>query len=124
VTEPDRAVPADWHEVTDPDYIVEKYDPRAPTLFEYEGADIGVHILPDEPNAPHADREAWRVGFLRGHRDNLERAEPLVHVHGRDTAFHGAHLFMDAFNAAEGGVEERVDAAKAAVDDEVESVRR
>lgn len=122
-TPADRPVPDDWHEVTNPDYIVEKYDPRAPTLFEYDDADVGVHILPDEPNAPHADREAWRVGFVRGTRDNLERAEPLVHVHGRDTAFHGAHVFMAAFDDATGGLEESIDAAKAAVADELDDVR-
>ena len=118
-----RAVPADWHEVTNPDYIVEKYDPRAPTLFEYNEADIGVHILPDEPNTPHTDHEAWRLGFVRGHRDDLDKAEPLVHVHGRDTAFHAAHVFMDAFDDATGDLEARIDAAKATVAEEITDVR-
>ncbi|MFB6221194.1 MAG: hypothetical protein ABEH90_07125 [Halolamina sp.] len=122
MTEPpeNRAVPAEWSEVTNPDHIIEKYDPRLPTLFEYEGGDIGVHILPDEPNTPHADDDAWRLGFVRGHRDNLEGAEPLVHCHGRDTAFHLAHMFMDAFNDATGDQQERVEAAKETVAAEAE----
>lgn len=108
-------MPDGWTEVTNPDYIVEKYDPRAPTLFEFDGDTVGVHVLPDEPNVPHADREAWRVGFVRGERDNLQNAEPFDHCHGRETALHVAYDFMHAYNDyADLPDEERVEKAKAA----------
>jgi hypothetical protein len=113
----DRALPEHWTEVTNPDYIVEKYDPRAPTLFEHGERDIGVHILPDEPNTPHADTDRWRLGFVRGNRDDLEAAEPIVHADSREAAFHAAHVFMDAYGE-HGGLDgdERIDAAKAAAE--------
>ena len=121
-TPTDRAVPDDWAEVNNPDYIVEKYDPRAPTLFEYEERDIGVHILPAEPNVPHADTERWRLGFVRGNRDNLEKAEPVVLVHGRDTAFHAAHVFMETYDEYDDRDDgDRVEIAKAAARDAVEN---
>jgi len=91
----DRAVPDDWAEVSDPDEIAEKYDPRVPTLFEYAGREIAVHILPDEPNTPHADSTRWRLGFVRGSQDNLKGATPIVHVHGRENASHAAHVFIE-----------------------------
>ena len=117
----DRAVPDDWAEVSDPDEIAEKYDPRVPTLFEYAGREIAVHILPDEPNTPHADSTRWRLGFVRGSRDNLKGATPIVHVHGRENASHAAHVFMTTFNEqAELPEQERIDAAKAAASDAVE----
>jgi hypothetical protein len=119
---PDRAVPAGWSEVTSPDYIIEKYDPRLPTLFEADDRDIGVHILPDEPNTPHADQDAWRVGFVRGHRDNLEAAEPIARCAGRDTAFHLAHEFMAAHEADDAAADTRVENAKAAVRTEAAAV--
>jgi hypothetical protein len=43
-TPTDRAVPDDWAEVSNPDYIVEKYDPRAPTLFEYDERGDGGRV--------------------------------------------------------------------------------
>ncbi|GAB7094776.1 hypothetical protein JCM30237_19290 [Halolamina litorea] len=117
----ERAVPADWAEVSNPDYIVEKYDPRAPTLFEYADRDIGVHILPAEPNVAHSDTHRWRLGFVKGHRDNLEEAEPVVLVHGRENAYHAAHVFMETYNEYDDRDHEvRVEAAKAAARDAVE----
>ena len=118
----DRALPEDWREVSNPPSIVEKYDPRLPTLFEYADREIGVHIVPTEPNTPHADQDACRVGFVRGSRDDLESAEPIVHCHGRDTAYHLAHEYMTAYNEADelddrARIEAAKDAATAAVEE-------
>lgn len=120
-TASERAIPEDWAEVERPDSIVEKYDPRAPALFEYDDRDIGVHILPAEPNVAHADTHRWRLGFVRGNRDNLEKAEPVLVVHGRENAYHAAHVFMEAYDEYdERSHEARVEIAKAAARDAVD----
>jgi len=122
-TASDRAVPGGWAEVSNPDFIVEKYDPRAPTLFEHDEREIGVHILPAEPNVAHSDTYRWRLGFVKGNRDNLEKAEPILIVHGRENASHAAHVFMAAYNEYdERDDETRVEAAKAAARDAVEEL--
>ncbi len=48
----------------------------------------------------------------------MEKAEPVVLVHGRDTAFHAAHVLMEAYDDRDDG--DRVEIAKAAACDAVE----
>jgi|GEM_PF-1656958 len=98
------AVPDDWSEVERPDHIVEKYDPRPVILFTHEEDQIGVHVLPDEPIAPHADTERWRVGAIEGDRDEFREAEPFAHVHGHENALLVAEAFMQAYDRTNGDV--------------------
>lgn len=95
-----RPLPDSWTEVREHDLIVEKYDPRDPTLFERDDRKRAVHILPTEPNVPHADTHEWRVGLVRGSVDELLDAEPIAHVHGRENAYHVAVTFMRAYEEA------------------------
>lgn len=95
-----RPLPGSWTEVVDHDYIVEKYDPRDPVLFERDDRERAVHILPTEPNVAHADTHEWRVGLVRGDVDELLDAEPIAHVHGRENAYHVAVAFMEAYEEA------------------------
>ncbi len=97
-------VPDDWSEVTNPDYIVEKYDPRPVILFTHDEDDVGVHVLPDEPIAPHSDTERWRVGAIEGNRDEFEEAEPFAHLHGHENALEVAEAFMTAYDRTNGDV--------------------
>ncbi|MGZ0746821.1 hypothetical protein [Haloparvum sp. AD34] len=95
-----RPLPDSWTEVREHDLIVEKYDPRDPTLFVREDRERAVHILPTEPNVPHADTHEWRVGLVRGDVNELLDAEPIAHVHGHENAYHVAVTFMEAYEEA------------------------
>lgn len=93
----DRTLPTGWTEVTAPDHIVEKYDARQPTVFEFDAAAVGVHIVPAEPNTAHADRESWRVDVGHGVRDEFQHVDSFAHLDGRETAIDVAAAFMQAF---------------------------
>jgi hypothetical protein len=100
----EHTVPEDWSEVENPDYIVEKYDPRPVTLFTHDAAEVGVHVLPDEPNTPHSDTHRWRVGAIRGNENEFKEAEPFAHLHGRENALAVAEAFMKAYDRTNGDV--------------------
>lgn len=106
-----RALPDDWSEVESPDHIVEKYDPRPVTLFTYEGAEIAVHVVPNEPDHPHADTHEYRVAFVRGSRDEFESAEPFALAHEFENGVAVAEVFAQAFDEADGEGEAAVDYA-------------
>lgn len=110
-------IPDGWTEATGADYVTEKYDARPVALFVSETADVGVHVVPADPNLSHTETERWRVGSVEGGRDgdDLAPAEPLVVVEGRDAAVQRARAFMDAFENADGDDAERRRAAEDAV---------
>ncbi|MFB6235735.1 MAG: hypothetical protein ABEH81_10780 [Halopenitus sp.] len=95
-----RPLPDPWTEVVDHDYIVEKYDPRDPVLFERADRERAVHILPTEPNVAHADTHEWRIGLVRGDVNELLDTESIARVHGRENAYHVAVEFMGAYEEA------------------------
>ncbi|WP_058366360.1 hypothetical protein [Haloparvum sedimenti] len=96
----DRPLPGPWTEVESPDHIVSKYSPREPALFERADRERAVHIRPDEPDLPHADRREWVVGLVRGDAENFVGAEPIARVHGRGNAYHVAVAFAEAYEEA------------------------
>ncbi|GAB6879693.1 hypothetical protein JCM17823_19670 [Halorubrum gandharaense] len=95
-----RPLPDAWTELESPDEIVTKYSPREPALFEREDRERAVHIRPDEPDLPHADRREWAVGLVRGTADEFHDADRIATVHGRDDAYHVAKTFMAAYEEA------------------------
>ena len=69
--------PAGWTEIERQPEIVEKYNPREPTLFEHDGKEpIAVHVLPETQNV-RDQRERWRVGVVHGGKTNFEGREPI-----------------------------------------------
>lgn len=107
-----RTLPDDWSEVESPDHIVEKYDPRPVTLFTYEDREIGVHVVPNEPDTPHMDTHEYRVAFIHGSRDEFESTDPFALAHGFEDAVAVAEAFMQAFDEAEGEGERAVERAE------------
>lgn len=93
-------LPEPWVEIEAPDQIVTKYSPREPTLFERPDRERAIHIYPDEPDLPHADRHEWQVGLVRGGAEEFHDAEPIATVHGRSDAYHVAKAFMRAYEEA------------------------
>lgn len=108
-------LPSEWHEVERPDYIVEKYRARNPTLFVREGHDVGVHVLPVSTSSPHDD-ESYRTGALRGDRDDLEYEAPIETFADRDEAFTCALEFANQYEAEYADRGHEVDALEAAVE--------
>lgn len=106
-----QTLPADWTEVENPDHIVEKYDPRPVTLFTYDEREIGVHVVPNEPDTPHMDTHEYRIAFIRGSRDEFESTEPFALAHEFENGVAVAEAFMRAFDEAEGEGKEAVEQA-------------
>lgn len=95
-TSTDGRLPAGWREITAPDHIVEKYDPRTPTVFEFADAPVGVHVVPAEPVGARGDRE-WRVDVGHGRRDEFQHVDSFAHLGDREAALEVAAAFMQAF---------------------------
>lgn len=94
--------PADWSEVSDPDGIMAKYDPRPVTLFTCERREVGIHALPAEPNSPHADTSEYRLDFVEGGDGDWGAPEPFARAPDFQAALSVAETFMEAFDAAAG----------------------
>lgn len=93
------SLPDSWHEVQDPDHIVEKYRPRNPTMFVREGHDVGVHVLPVSTSSPHSE-ESYRVGAIQGSADNFEREEPIQTFDDQEAAYALAIQFATRYEQA------------------------
>ena len=87
--------PTGWSEVEQPPEIIEKYNPRDPTLFEYDGEEpIAVHVLPETQNV-HDRSEQWRVGVVHGGKTNFEGTDPIrTGIADRSGALAVAEEFM------------------------------
>ncbi|MFB6270901.1 MAG: hypothetical protein ABEH83_13225 [Halobacterium sp.] len=110
------SLPGDWHEVEEPDYIVEKYRAENPTLFVREGHDVGVHVLHVSTSSPHDD-ERYRAGAIVGHRDEFESEEPIETYDDREDALDCALRFANEYESAYGEQTSERDALAAAVDE-------
>lgn len=96
--------PEGWEELERVPEIVEKYRGRDPTIFEHEDGDVGVHVVPYEPNEAHGDLHNWRVGIVGGGAHNPTTIETVEEIHGRSDALKRAREVMRELN--EVGVEE------------------
>lgn len=103
--------PTGWSEIEQPPEIVEKYNPRDPTLFEYDGAEpIAVHVLPETQNI-HDREERWRVGLVHGGKTNFEGAEPIrTGIADRSGALAVAEEFMTGYESRVQSGEQTLDA--------------
>lgn len=120
MAEPERSLPEGWSEVSHPDHIIEKYDPRPVTLFTHEEYEVGVHVLPLDPVAPHMESHDYRVGYLHGGENEFDHIEPIARTEDFEDGLEVARTFMTVFDEASGDVEERVDAGiEAAREDEL-----
>lgn len=96
-TSTDGRLPPGWSEVTAPDHIVAKYDPRTPTVFEYDDAAVGVHVVPADPAGARDDGGDWRVDVGHGRRDEFQHVDSFAHLDDREAALERATTFMQAF---------------------------
>jgi len=90
--------PAGWTEIEQPPEIIEKYNPREPTLFEHDdGEPVAVHVLPETQNI-HDRQERWRVGVVHGGKTNFEGREPIrTGIPDRQRALTLAEEFMTGY---------------------------
>lgn len=103
--------PTGWTEIEQPPEIIEKYNPRDPTLFEYGGEEpVAVHVLPETQNV-HDREERWRVGVVHGRRTNFEGAEPIrTGIADRSGALEVAETFMTGYESRVQSGEQTLDA--------------
>jgi len=109
------SLPDEWHEVKDPDYIVEKYRARNPTLFVRADHDVGVHVLPVATSSPH-DEEGYRAGAIRGDCDEFGREIPIGMFDEQDPAFERACSFATLYEQAYGDGTDVDDAVRCAIE--------
>ena len=109
------SLPAEWHEVENPDYITEKYRATNPTLFVREDHDVGVHVLPVSTSSPH-DEDQYRAGAIRGNRDEFDSEEPIETFDEREPAFERALKFANHYETAYDDLGDEDAAMEAAVE--------
>lgn len=108
-------LPDTWHEVADPDHIVEKYRARDPTLFVREDHDVGVHVLPVSTSSPHDD-ERFRTGGIRGTEDDFEREFPVDTFEDHEDALEAALAVATRYETAYDDVGDETAALEEAVE--------
>lgn len=69
-------LPEAWHEVENPEHIIEKYRAQDPTLFVRQNHDVGVYALPISTSSPHDD-DRYRANAIRGTADEFEHEFPV-----------------------------------------------
>ncbi|MFB6120622.1 MAG: hypothetical protein ABEJ68_05840 [Halobacteriaceae archaeon] len=93
----ESSLPAEWHEVESPDHITGKYRAKTPILFVREDHEVGVHVLPAATSSPH-DEEFYRVGAIRGNRDEFEYEREIGEYDERERALQRAFDFARRYD--------------------------
>jgi len=59
------SLPDGWTERDHDPQIVDKYDPRQPSLFEHDDGQV-LQVVPDAGNRAGSDQRRWRVDAVEG----------------------------------------------------------
>lgn len=92
------ATPARWRKTDQPDNEMTRYNPQPVTQYEHEEVDIGVQIIPTDPQTVNAREDGYRINILPDFADSFSDIELLTNVPDHETALSVAREFMRAYN--------------------------
>jgi hypothetical protein len=94
----DTETPPDgWSKRDQDPQIVDKYDPRQPSLYEHDDGQV-VQVVPDAGNRAGSDQERWRVDAVDGDPAAPEGTTILAEREGRSDALAFARETMAAYD--------------------------
>lgn len=102
------SLPDGWTERDHDPKVVDKYDPRQPSLFEHDDGRT-VQVVPDAGNRTGGDRERWRVDAIEGEPAAPESTTTLAECEGKSAALSAAEEAMrdytttGSFDASDAG---------------------
>lgn len=109
----DTQLPPEWEEVTNPEFVDDKYDPRPVTAYRREADDVSVRVLPATTNTAHDDNDVYQVRVAVGEQQSPDRVDRVADDVERDAALDAAAAFAEAYESRDAT---GADAAAAAVD--------
>lgn len=106
--------PEGWKEQKEVPLVMEKYRGRDPTIFEHDGGDVAVQVVPAEPNEAHGDIHDWRIDVVTGGPEEPTHVEAVEELQGRPDALSRAREVMGELNeeGVEGTAEELAEAVR------------
>lgn len=94
-----ESLPDGWTELDHDPQVVDKYDPRQPSLFEnLDGTTL--QVVPDAGNQATGGEDRWRVDSVEGDPASPERTTALGERVGRSDALAFAREAMEHYNEA------------------------
>ena len=96
---PDDAMPTGWQKADQPDDEMTRYNPQPVTEYEHTETNVGIQLIPSDPQTGSAGEDSYRITVFSGSRDNSDDVELLTNAADHEAALGIARKFMYAYNA-------------------------
>jgi hypothetical protein len=94
----DDATPTGWRKAEQPDDTMTRYSAQPVTEYEHIETDVGIQLIPSDPQTESASEAGYRINLLSDSADNSSDIELLTNAADHEAALGVARRFMDAYN--------------------------
>lgn len=94
----DDATPTGWRKTDQPDDEMTRYNPQPVTQYEHTETDVGIQLIPSNPQTGRASEDGYRINVLSDSADNSGDIELLTDVSDHEAALGIARKFMHTYN--------------------------
>lgn len=95
----DDATPTGWRKADQPDDEMTRYNPQPVTQYEHAETDIGIQLIPTDPQTVSASEDSYRINVLSDSTDSSGDVELLTSALDHEAALGIARKFMYAYNS-------------------------
>jgi hypothetical protein len=92
------ALPSGWRPADQPDDTMTRYNPQPVTQYEHAETDVGVQLIPIDPQSGSEAKTGYRINVLGASTDNASEIDLLTTAPNHEAALDIARRFMRLYN--------------------------
>jgi hypothetical protein len=94
----DDATPPAWRKTDQPDDEMTRYSPQPVTQYEHVEVNVGVQLVPTDPQTGNASEDGYRINVLSDSMDSSGNVDLLTNASDHRAALGVAREFMQAYD--------------------------